>query len=202
MAASEYDRSHFDSWIHVVKMLALESMGNTDAALHSMKDAFFSGYTGMAEFVLLGDAYQKGDKSTWGVINALGMAEQTEQDPNYPYMRLLPQLEAIVFAAEKDKDEQIARYWMIARDLGYGRQDILRPYQYTTTLALKEYDYLASQLWGSETKQWMWTRQFRPFRQSEPFKRKIRESGYLAYWQTHGWPDLCQAVGDDDFKCN
>jgi TolB-like protein/tetratricopeptide (TPR) repeat protein len=190
------------SWTHVVKMLALEGMGNNDAALRSMKDAFFNGYAGMAEFVLLEDAYQKGDKVTWGALNALKIASRSENDPNYPYMRLLPQLESIVFAAEQDKDDKIARYWMIAKDLGYEKQDILRPYHYTTSLALKEYEYVASQLWGSETKQWMWTRQFRPFRQSEAFKRKVRESGFLTYWQTHGWPDLCQPVGDDDFMCN
>jgi len=69
-------------------------------------------------------------------------------------------------------------------------------------VALKEYGYLADQFWGSETKQWMWMRQFRDFRRSEPFKRKIRESGILAYWQKHGWPDLCRAVGDDDFACD
>ncbi len=190
------------SWAHVVKMLALEGMGKTDTALLSMKDAFFNGYSGMAQIVLIDDAYQKGDKVTWGTLLAMAMAKQILRDPDYPLVRLLPQLEAIVFAEEQDKDRQIAHYWMVAKDLGYTRQDILKPYQYTTLIALREYDYLANQFWGSETKQWMWMRQFRDFRQSEPFRRKIRESGILAYWKKHGWPDLCHAVGDDDFLCN
>ena len=191
-----------NSWAHVVKMLALEGMGQTDAALRSMKDAFFNGYTGIAELVLLEDAYRKGDRITWGALTALSMSSASRRDPDFPLLRLLPQLEAIVFAEEQDKDREIARYWMIAKDLGYERKDILRPYRYTTSLALKEYGYLADQFWGSETKQWMWMRQFLPFRQSEPFKRKIRESGILAYWQEYGWPDLCHAFGDDDFACN
>ena len=190
------------SWTHVVKMLALEGMGETDAALRSMKDAFFNGYTGIAELILLDDAYRKGDKITWGTLLALDMGAEIRRHPDFPLLRLLPQLEAIVFAQEQDKDRQIARYWMTAKDLGYERQDILRPYRYTTLLALKEYDYLADEFWGSETKQWMWMRQFRAFRQSEPFRRKVRESGILDYWKKYGWPDLCRAVGDDDFVCN
>jgi TolB-like protein/tetratricopeptide (TPR) repeat protein len=191
-----------DSWSHVVKMLALEGAGKTADALHSMKDSFFAGYAGMAQIVLIDDAYQKGDKVTWGTLLALDMGTQNLRNPDFPLLRLLPQLEAIVFAEEQDKDRQIARYWMVAKDLGYDRQDILIPYRYTTLIALKEYEYLADEFWGSETKQWMWMQQFRPFRQSEPFRRKIRESGILAYWQKHGWPDLCHAVGDDDFACN
>ena len=190
------------SWSHVVKALALEGMGKTDAALRSMKDAFFNGYAGIAELILVEDAYRKGDRVTWGTLTASRLQSQDNQEPNVALIRLLPQLEAIVFAEEQDKDREIARYWLIAKDLGYQRQDILRPYRYTATLALKEYGYLADQFWASETKQWMWIRQFRPFRQSEPFKRKIRESGILAYWQKNGWPDLCQPVGGDDFVCN
>lgn len=191
-----------DSWTHVVKMLALEGMGETDAALRSMKDAFFNGYTGIAEIVLLDDAYRKGGRVTWGAVLALVLNKNSSRDPDSPLLRLLPQLESIVFADEADKDREIARYWMVAKDLGYDRQDTLEPYRYATTLALKEYGYLADQLWGGETKQWMWMRSFSKFRQSEPFKRKIRESGILAYWKKYGWPDLCHAVGDDDFSCN
>lgn len=190
------------SWTHVVRMLALEGMGKTDAALESMKDAFFNGYTGIAELVLIEDAVQKNDSVTWGALLALNMRSDSRRNPDFPLMRLLPQLQSIVFAQDHDKDTQIARYWMVAKDLGYERRDILRSYQYPTLLALKEYDYLADQFWGSETKQWMWMRQFRDFRQSEPFRRKIRESGILDYWKKYGWPDLCHAVGEDDFACN
>jgi len=191
-----------DSWAYVVKMIALDGMEQTDAALRSMKDAFFSGYTGIAELVLIEDAFQKRDEITWGTLVALDLRDNKKQNPDSPLLRLLPQLGAIVLAQEQDKDREIARYWMIAKDQGYERQDILQPYRYTTLLALKEYGYLADEFWGSETKQWMWLRQFRPFRQSEPFKRKVRESGILAYWKEYGWPDLCQPVGDDDFSCN
>ncbi len=202
IANSELSADPAESWAHVVKALALEGMGNNDAALRSMKDALFHGFTGMIQILLFEDAYQKADKVTWGTLVALDMGKQNIRNPGFPLLRLLPQLEAIVFAEESDKDREIARYWMMAKDLGYNRQDILWPYRYTTLMALKEYDYMADEFWGSETKQWMWLRQLRPFRQSEPFKRKIRESGILAYWKKYGWPDLCHAVGDDDFACN
>ncbi|HEY5774498.1 MAG TPA: hypothetical protein VIS57_00290 [Xanthomonadales bacterium] len=190
------------NWAHVAKALALEGLGRQDEALQSMKDAFYYGYTGMIQILLIDDAYRKGDRTSWGTLLALQMISTHIRYPDFPLMRLLPQLEAIVFAQESDKDREIARYWMMAKDQGYERQDILLPYQYTTLMALKEYQYMADEFWGNETMAWMWMRQLRPFRQSEPFKRKVRESGMLAYWQKHGWPDLCHAVGKDDFVCD
>jgi len=77
-----------NSWVHVAKMLALEGLGQTDAALRSMKDAFFNGYTGIAEQVLVEDAYQKGDRVTWGALTALDLASQGGENPNVPLMRL------------------------------------------------------------------------------------------------------------------
>jgi TolB-like protein len=191
-----------NNWAHVAKALALEGMGRQDEALQSMKDAFYNGYTGTIQLLLIDDAYLKGDRTTWGTLLGLQMISTNIRYPDFPLMRLLPQLEAIVFAHETDKDTEIARYWMMAKDLGYERQDILLPYQYTTLMALKEYQYMADEFWGSETMAWMWMRQLRPFRQSEPFKRNIRESGILAYWKKYGWPDLCRAVGNDDFTCD
>jgi hypothetical protein len=30
----------------------------------------------------------------------------------------------------------------------------------------------------------------------------IRDFGLFAYWQKHGFPPQCRAVGDDDFECD
>ncbi len=40
------------------------------------------------------------------------------------------------------------------------------------------------------------------FKQSPHRKRMIRDFGIYAYWQEHGFPPQCRAVGDDDFECD
>jgi hypothetical protein len=40
------------------------------------------------------------------------------------------------------------------------------------------------------------------FKQSPHRKRMIRDFGLFAYWQKHGFPSQCRAVGDDDFECD
>jgi TolB-like protein/Tfp pilus assembly protein PilF len=40
------------------------------------------------------------------------------------------------------------------------------------------------------------------FKQSPHRKRMIRNFGLFAYWQKHGFPPQCRAVGDDDFECD
>ncbi len=40
------------------------------------------------------------------------------------------------------------------------------------------------------------------FKQSPHRKRMIRDFGIFAYWQKHGYPPQCRAVGADDFECD
>ena len=40
------------------------------------------------------------------------------------------------------------------------------------------------------------------FKQSPHRLRMIRDFGFFAYWQKHGFPPQCRAVGDDDFECD
>jgi hypothetical protein len=39
-------------------------------------------------------------------------------------------------------------------------------------------------------------------RKTERFKTFARRAGFVDYWRTRGWPDLCHPVGADDFACN
>lgn len=48
----------------------------------------------------------------------------------------------------------------------------------------------------------MWSPSFRRFRQTANFKTFIRDATILAYWQKHGFPPKCEAVGEDDFRCD
>lgn len=34
------------------------------------------------------------------------------------------------------------------------------------------------------------------------FKQHIKKSGTFKYWQEHGYPPICRAIGDDDFECD
>jgi TolB-like protein/Tfp pilus assembly protein PilF len=48
----------------------------------------------------------------------------------------------------------------------------------------------------------VWGPSFRRFRQTEAFKRIVREAGVLAYWREHRFPPICRPVGADDFACD
>ena len=48
----------------------------------------------------------------------------------------------------------------------------------------------------------MWRSDLKDFRQSEDFKRIIREGGMADYWRENGYPPQCRAIGEDDFACD
>jgi len=48
----------------------------------------------------------------------------------------------------------------------------------------------------------LWSQQFAGYRRSKPFQQFIRDSGVLAYWQAHGFPPQCRALGKEDFACD
>jgi TolB-like protein/Tfp pilus assembly protein PilF len=41
-----------------------------------------------------------------------------------------------------------------------------------------------------------------PVRKTARFKTFVRNAGFVDYWKAKGWPDLCRAVGADDFVCD
>ena len=48
---------------------------------------------------------------------------------------------------------------------------------------------------------WNHTEEANALRQSPRFKQMLIKMGIPAYWREHGWPDLCQPLGDGDFEC-
>ena len=48
----------------------------------------------------------------------------------------------------------------------------------------------------------VWLPSLQAFRRSDAFKRLMRKTGVVTYWQKHGWPDLCRPKEPDDFVCN
>lgn len=48
---------------------------------------------------------------------------------------------------------------------------------------------------------WFWLPVFDEARKLDDFKQLLRESGVIEYWRQHGWPPVCQPLGDD-FSCD
>ncbi len=48
----------------------------------------------------------------------------------------------------------------------------------------------------------MWGEEYVKYRQSEPFKKYIKGTGIFNYWNQHGYPPPCRAVGTEDFECD
>lgn len=53
----------------------------------------------------------------------------------------------------------------------------------------------------SSSPQLLWSNQFAAYRRSPQFKQFIRDIGVLDYWQVHGFPPQCRALGTEDFAC-
>jgi tetratricopeptide (TPR) repeat protein len=67
-------------------------------------------------------------------------------------------------------------------------------------LAFSAYDELTS---DPEGVRWvLWHPDAEEFRSTPQFKQIIRELGAFAFWQVHGFPSQCRAIGDDDFDCS
>lgn len=47
---------------------------------------------------------------------------------------------------------------------------------------------------------WLWLPVFDETRELESFRQLLRDSGMVAYWEQHGWPEVCQPV-DSTFSC-
>jgi TolB-like protein len=47
-----------------------------------------------------------------------------------------------------------------------------------------------------------WSEAYAPLRKTEHFRAMVRRIGLVDYWRAKGWPDLCRAVGADDFVCD
>jgi tetratricopeptide (TPR) repeat protein len=50
--------------------------------------------------------------------------------------------------------------------------------------------------------QLLWSSHFAAYRRSPQFKQFIRDIGVLDYWQAHGFPPQCRALGKEDFACD
>ena len=54
---------------------------------------------------------------------------------------------------------------------------------------------------GDNLARMLWHPDYAPLRKTERFKAYLRKAGLVDYWKSRGWPDLCHAIGADDFAC-
>jgi hypothetical protein len=47
----------------------------------------------------------------------------------------------------------------------------------------------------------LWHPSYAPVRNTERFKKIMRDEGLVAYWRERGWPPFCHPTTGDDFAC-
>jgi TolB-like protein/Tfp pilus assembly protein PilF len=48
---------------------------------------------------------------------------------------------------------------------------------------------------------YLWSPTFSDLRQLPEYKQFMRDVGLVELWKVRGWPEICQAIGEDDFEC-
>jgi TolB-like protein/tetratricopeptide (TPR) repeat protein len=95
-------------------------------------------------------------------------------------------------APAKVSDPSALLGWHFYADFAYG--------YIGATERLLDYPERAMQAGQLLTAVWF-ARNYATVRDTERFKRLVREAGLVDYWKARGWPALCRPVGNDDFVC-
>jgi adenylate cyclase len=184
--------------------LALEAMGDYEQAMAQFETAILAGYHGGAEYNIAAIQQLQGRNRMRTVSLA---RDWEERDPEL--LPLLPHVIRLLAASDAEVGAEADRLVRIAQQMGFELEDLvaLGPrwgfrMPYAVVAALGHSDRVVDLLWANEPKFWMWGTDFRRVRQSEAWRERVRDTGLLAYWQQHGWPDKCRPVGEDDFQCD
>jgi TolB-like protein len=193
-----------NSFLNLIRGLVALDLGRKDEALPYIKNAILFGYSGSAEGLVW--SHYGGDyaEAIWVASTSTRFAAH---DPSL--LPLMPHIRRLVFSTREDRQAEIARFWTVANELGFSREDLLGPGpQWGRRLddgilvTLGEFLPVVDNFWGNSPMFWMWTRGLWSLRQSEEFRSRIRDSKMLAFWQENGWPDLCRPTDKDGFECD
>jgi len=199
-------------WV-LIEGLALEAMGEHRRALEKLEAAVLQGYQGSAEGNMAGIYRRLGESPA---ANALLSRELAARDPEL--IRLLPYLHDLLEGDLTPGSADVRRFIGLTRELGFDVDELAQP---SSTYGLRVPREVATAIGhadavartyfsdpdstepgGNSPKFWMWTPALQNFRRSIAFKQWVRDSGMLAYWSEHGWPDLCRPLDNDDFECD
>jgi TolB-like protein len=197
-------RNPDDAFQYTIMGLALLSLKRSDEAMPILRQAMINGYAGGLQETTVHNYFGSQKQLAWTVEFA-----QFLQNHDPDLFPLLPYMEHLVFSGDDDDKERIRQFWIVAKELGYGREELLAPgpvwglrLRDDVLIALGEFDAIADVHFGNTPLFWLWTPDLHAFRQSDAFRRRIRDTGMLAFWQQHGWPDLCRPAAGDDFVCD
>jgi TolB-like protein len=197
-------RNPDDAFQYTVMGLALLGLQRSEEAMPILRQAMIKGYAGGLQEIVVRNYFAPRKQLAWAVEIA-----QFLQDHDPELFPLLPYMEHLVFSGDDDHEERIRQFWVVAKELGYSREELLAPgpvwalrLRDDVLIALGEFDAIAEVHFGNTPLFWLWTPDLRGFRQSDAFRSRIRDTGMLAFWHRYGWPDLCRAEGEDDFVCD
>ena len=181
-----------------------DAIGSEVAAIEQYELAMLKGYNSSAVNNVAQLYWNRGDTTFWTTTRT---REMLDLDPEL--LPLLPHIYNLKMATEQDKQQAIVRFKLIARQMGFEMEDLFAegPHwglrvSYDIAVLLGGAEAVANEFWAHKPMFWMWSSILQDFRQTDAFRNRVRSSGMLAYWQKHGWPDLCRGVGDDDFVCD
>ena len=115
---------------------------------------------------------------------------------------------------EQDLDWLIEPWFKAMTDRDFRFEDVQKsievPFEVSKGEALDwaEEDYYAfyfknyAALTGYLDQPFWWYPYPNDFKGSPHRKRLLRDLGFFTFWQKHGFPSQCRAVGDDDFECD
>jgi adenylate cyclase len=193
-----------DGFLNVIQGIQFDAVSEHEKAIAQYEIAIDKGYQGGLDRLVAKSRWSMGDTATWTAMTSF---EFEIFDPEL--LPLLPYMKELMSAKPADRAGASRRLLTVARELGLSEDDLISrgprfllraPVE--VVVLMGHADKVADGFWGSWSKHWMWDSSYREFRQTEAFRSRIRESGMLAYWQKNDWPDLCRAVGDDDFECD
>lgn len=188
---------------HLVAGLALISLDHPIEGAEQLELALEKGYDmKWVPMILARVALARGDTPTWTSTYHLVFSNE-----KLPYHVLLTHIKRLILSPPEERAAARQRFWSVASELGFNREQLLAapgwiylPVDFL--MAVEEYERWSETFWTVGSKSWIWLPELQPWRRSESFRRRVRDSGMLAYWQKHGWPDLCRPLGNDDFACD
>jgi TolB-like protein len=191
------------NFLHLIRGIALVSLGRTDESMSALENSVMFGYAGSSQEVIYSHLPSADRSIVWTAAKG---DELLAYDPEL--LPLLPHMRRLAFAPAARRVEEMERFWRVAGELGFSKAELLGPgkrwgLRLTEDLLvpLGEFERIADAYWGNSPMFWMWTPALAPFRASDAFRSRVRESGMLAFWQENGWPDLCTSDSETEFRC-
>jgi adenylate cyclase len=174
------------SWLTAVKVFT----GDFDGALELYEQGFFNGWGAFGpgaegEYMLLARGNRLAAIVAWswfsrdsGGAELIGPTIEAMSNRDFEFEEKRASIEVIYRAA-------------FGEELDW-EEDALNSFYFKNYAAIRSYPI---------TPFW-WYPYPEDFKQSPHRKRMIRDFGIFTYWQKHGFPPRCRAVGDDDFECD